>query len=74
MLIKYNYEAFLFQIVNIFNVFITFGDNFLSTPASYDQLYYELIRMHLVFDELFDLGMILLYIITFNIGLQSWVM
>ncbi|XP_053604682.1 armadillo-like helical domain-containing protein 3 isoform X2 [Plodia interpunctella] len=45
------------QVVNIFNLFITFGDTFLPTPASYDQLYYELIRMHQVFDNLFYMAL-----------------
>lgn len=44
------------QIINIFNIFITYGDTFLPTPASYDQLYYELIRMHQVFDNLYSMG------------------
>ncbi|KAH9637971.1 hypothetical protein HF086_013051 [Spodoptera exigua] len=46
-----------FKVVNIFNVFITFGDTFLPTPVSYDQLYYELIRMHQVFDNLFYMAL-----------------
>jgi hypothetical protein len=44
------------QVVNIFNLFITFGDTFLPDPASYDDLYYELIRVGASFDELYDLG------------------
>ncbi|XP_039259173.2 armadillo-like helical domain-containing protein 3 [Styela clava] len=44
--------ALFTQIVNIFNMFITFGDTFLPTPTSYDELYYEIIRMHQVFDNL----------------------
>lgn len=39
-------------IVNIFNMFITFGDTFLPTPTSYDELYYEIIRLHQVFHSL----------------------
>lgn len=34
--------------MNIFNLFITYGDTFLSTPSSYDELYYEIMRMHQV--------------------------
>ncbi|XP_077294273.1 armadillo-like helical domain-containing protein 3 isoform X2 [Arctopsyche grandis] len=45
------------QIINIFNIFITYGDTFLPTPASYDQLYYELIRMHQVFDNLYSMAL-----------------
>lgn len=37
-----------FQVTNIFNLFITYGDSFLSTPSSYDELYYEVMRMHQV--------------------------
>lgn len=39
-------------VVNIFNMFITFGDTFLPTPTSYDELYYEIIRLHQVFHTL----------------------
>ena len=39
--------------INIFNLFITYGDTFLSSDQSYDQLYYEIIRMHIVFDNLY---------------------
>jgi hypothetical protein len=28
----------------IFNLFITYGDTFLPSPSSYDELYYELVR------------------------------
>jgi len=42
-------------VVNIFNLFITYGDTFLPTPSSYDELYYELIRMHQVFSNLYSM-------------------
>lgn len=42
--------------VNIFNLFIMYGDTFLPSADAYDQLYYELIRMHIVFDNLYQLG------------------
>ncbi|XP_046658761.1 armadillo-like helical domain-containing protein 3 [Homalodisca vitripennis] len=42
------------QVVNIFNLFITYGDTFLPSPSSYDELYYELIRMHQVFDNIYS--------------------
>ncbi|VVC25291.1 Hypothetical protein CINCED_3A015664 [Cinara cedri] len=44
------------QVVNIFNLFITYGDMLLPSPSSYDELYYEIIRMHTVFDNLYVLS------------------
>ena len=44
------------QVVNLFNLFITYGDTFLPSANCYDQLYYELIRMHQVFDNLYSMG------------------
>ncbi|KAH3706458.1 hypothetical protein DPMN_065844, partial [Dreissena polymorpha] len=43
------------KIVNIFNLFITYGDTFLPNPNSYDELYYEIIRMHQVFDNVYSM-------------------
>ncbi|XP_052893829.1 armadillo-like helical domain-containing protein 3 isoform X2 [Anopheles moucheti] len=40
------------QVINIFNLFITYGDTFLATTNSYDELYYELNREEKVFCEL----------------------
>ena len=40
------------QIVNIFNLYITYGDTFLATTNSYDELYYELNREEKVFSEI----------------------
>uniref|UniRef100_A0A182PW80 DUF1741 domain-containing protein n=1 Tax=Anopheles epiroticus TaxID=199890 RepID=A0A182PW80_9DIPT len=40
------------QVINIFNLFITYGDTFLATTNSYDELYYELNREEKVFSEL----------------------
>ncbi|XP_045449706.1 armadillo-like helical domain-containing protein 3 [Melitaea cinxia] len=57
LLRRHNVFVMAQQVVNIFNLFITFGDTFLPTPASYDQLYYELIRMHQVFDNLFYMAL-----------------
>jgi len=37
-------------------MFITFGDTFLPSPTSYDELYYEIIRMAQVFDNLYTVG------------------
>nr|CAB3223158.1 UPF0668 protein C10orf76 homolog [Phallusia mammillata] len=42
----------LTQVINLFNMFITFGDTFLPSPTSYDELYYEIVRMAQVFDNL----------------------
>ena len=44
------------QVVNIFNLFITYGDTFLATTNSYDELYYELNREEKVFTELHAMG------------------
>ncbi|CAK1555338.1 unnamed protein product [Leptosia nina] len=57
LLRRHNIFSMAQQVVNIFNLFITFGDTFLPTPASYDQLYYELIRMTQVFDNLFFMAL-----------------
>ncbi|XP_067881994.1 armadillo-like helical domain-containing protein 3 [Heterodontus francisci] len=55
LLEKYNIFALALMVVNLFNVFITYGDTFLPTPSSYDELYYEIIRMHQVFDNLYSM-------------------
>lgn len=47
------------QVVNLFNMFITYGDTFLPTSNSYDELYYEIVRMHQVFDNLYCMGMLI---------------
>ena len=46
----------LLQVAIVFNLFITYGDTFLPNPNVYDELYYELIRMHHVFENLYSLG------------------
>lgn len=53
---KMNIFDLSIQLVNILNLFITYGDTFLPTPGSYDELYYELIRMHQVFDNVYTMG------------------
>lgn len=53
---KMNIFDLSIQVVNILNLFITYGDTFLPTPGSYDELYYELIRMHQVFDNVYTMG------------------
>lgn len=44
------------RVVNILNLFITYGDTFLPTPSSYDELYYELIRTHEVFENVYTMS------------------
>ncbi|CAF1515638.1 unnamed protein product, partial [Rotaria sordida] len=41
------------KIINIFNLFITFGDTFLRTPEAYDEVFYETVRCYHVFDNLY---------------------
>ncbi|GFR11429.1 armadillo-like helical domain-containing protein 3 [Trichonephila clavata] len=43
------------QVMNTLNLFITFGDTFLPAPSCYDELYYEIVRMNHVFDNLYSL-------------------
>ncbi|XP_042904338.1 armadillo-like helical domain-containing protein 3 isoform X2 [Parasteatoda tepidariorum] len=43
------------QVMNTLNLFITFGDTFLPAPSCYDELYYEIVRMNIVFDNLYSL-------------------
>ncbi|ETN66669.1 hypothetical protein AND_001544 [Anopheles darlingi] len=47
-----NFFELALQVVNILNLFITYGDTFLATTNSYDELYYELNREEKVFCEL----------------------
>jgi len=54
---KYPVFDLAIQIVNIFNLFITYGDTFLPSPTSYDDLYYEIIRVHQIFDNLYSLAL-----------------
>lgn len=44
------------QVITNLNLFITFGDTFLPDPSSYDELYYELIRVHNTFEGLYNMG------------------
>uniref|UniRef100_A0A6I8QCE4 Armadillo like helical domain containing 3 n=1 Tax=Xenopus tropicalis TaxID=8364 RepID=A0A6I8QCE4_XENTR len=55
LLSKYNIFTLALMVVNLFNMFITYGDTFLPTPSSYDELYYEIIRMHQIFDNLYSM-------------------
>lgn len=54
---KHNIFHVCSKIVNIFNLFVTYGDTFLPNPNSYDELYYEVIRMHQVFDNLYSMAL-----------------
>ena len=58
------YFIFLLQVINIFNLFITYGDTFLPSPTSYDELYYEIIRVHQIFDNLYSMGKTLAFMMT----------
>ncbi|KAH9523008.1 hypothetical protein DERF_006559 [Dermatophagoides farinae] len=49
---KINLFTVMQQTITIFNMFILYGDNFLHNVHCYDELYYEIIRMHAVFDNL----------------------
>ena len=53
---KFDVFALATHAVNILNLFITFGDTFLPSPQCYDDLYYEIIRMYHVFDNLHAMG------------------
>ncbi|XP_068178498.1 armadillo-like helical domain-containing protein 3 [Antennarius striatus] len=53
LLAKHNIFHLVLLVVNLFNMFITYGDTFLPTSNSYDELYYEIVRMHQVFDNLY---------------------
>jgi Domain of unknown function (DUF1741) len=49
---KFNIFHLVIQVINIFNLFITYGDTFLATTNSYDELYYEILREEKVFGEI----------------------
>lgn len=51
---KHNVFLLYDQIMNIFNIFITYGDTFLPNPTNYDELYYEIIRVHEVFQNVYE--------------------
>uniref|UniRef100_A0A671TNV2 Armadillo like helical domain containing 3 n=1 Tax=Sparus aurata TaxID=8175 RepID=A0A671TNV2_SPAAU len=53
LLAKHNIFYLALLVVNLFNMFITYGDTFLPTSNSYDELYYEIVRMHQVLDNLY---------------------
>lgn len=45
---------FLVQIVGFFNFCITFGNCFLQSPGTYDELYYEHVRISSVVESLYE--------------------
>lgn len=65
-----NYFHFSPQIINIFNLFITYGDTFLASPRNYDLLYYEVIRMRSVFENVYSFGMWILFVFS-NYSIHS---
>lgn len=56
LLARINLFPLATQVAIVFNLFITYGDTFLPNPNVYDELYYELIRMHHVFENLYSLA------------------
>ncbi|KAL8615809.1 hypothetical protein ACOMHN_048517 [Nucella lapillus] len=54
---KHNIFHLCSKIVNVFNLFITYGDTFLPNPNSYDELYYEIIHMHQTFGNLYSMAL-----------------
>ena len=54
---KVNVFTICAQVVTIFNVFITYGDTFLPSASSYDELYYELVRCHQTFDNFHSMAL-----------------
>lgn len=54
---KMNLFSVSLQATVIFNLFITYGDTFLPSPSSYDELYYELVRCHSTFDSLYSMAL-----------------
>ena len=55
------------RVINIFNLFITFGDTFLKTPEAYDEVFYETVRCYHIFDNLYAFGTNICLIYHFHI-------
>lgn len=53
---QFNIFSLSLQVINLFNFFIMYGDYFLASDTQYDELFYEIIRMHSVFDNLNCIG------------------
>ncbi|KAI2803984.1 hypothetical protein BLOT_008124 [Blomia tropicalis] len=49
--------ALALQVINLFNLFIMYGDNFLANTTNYDELYYEIIRTNSIFNNLNSLAL-----------------
>lgn len=49
------YNEFVEQIGNVFNIFISFGEQLLSGPQAYDLLYYEILRNRKVLTDFYNL-------------------
>lgn len=49
------------QVVNIFNLFIAYGDTFLKRTSMYDELYYELNREEKIFSEIHACGKLITF-------------
>lgn len=54
---KMNIFSLATEVVNILNIFVTYGDMFLLSPNTYDELFYEIIRMKLIFINLNAMGL-----------------
>ncbi|OXU25819.1 hypothetical protein TSAR_007528 [Trichomalopsis sarcophagae] len=54
---KMNIFSLATKVVNILNIFITYGDMFLLSPNTYDELFYEIIRMKFIFINLNAMGL-----------------
>lgn len=57
LIAKCNVFVLAMHVINLFNLFITYGDTFLPSPTSYDELYYEIIRVHHVFENLYAMAL-----------------
>ncbi|EDV20767.1 uncharacterized protein TRIADDRAFT_31410, partial [Trichoplax adhaerens] len=57
LIAKADIFATILEALTIFNLFITYGDTFLPNPKEYDELYYEIIRMHQVFDNVHSMSL-----------------
>jgi len=66
LLKKFDIFQLALQIINMVNLFITFGDTFLNTAVQYDELYYEIIRCQQTFESLYSLSKYFLHITKFH--------
>lgn len=54
---KMNIFSLATEVVKILNIFITYGDTFLFSSSAYDKLFYEIIRMKMIFINLHAMGL-----------------